>query len=244
MTEQKKATTCSRCDSVLSGKYCSNCGQPQQLRRINGQYVLSEIGSVLNFDKGILFTIRELVLRPGSSIRTFIAEDRGRLMKPILFIIVCSLIYTLVQQLFDFEDGYVNFDFGEASTASSIFTWMSKNYGYANLLMAVFIAFWIRLFFRKHPYNYFEILILLCFVIGMGMLIFSLFGIVDSFTDLKIVDKGFLLGVLYIAWAIGQFFTKNKIINFLKGFFSYLLGIASFTFLSMILGFLIDWIGK
>lgn len=49
---------CKQCDSELFDDYCSHCGTPKKLNRINGQYILSELESVLNFDKGILFTIR------------------------------------------------------------------------------------------------------------------------------------------------------------------------------------------
>lgn len=196
---------------------------------------------MLNFDKGILFTIRELLLRPGENIRTFILADRNRLVKPVVFIIVCSLVYTLLQQTLGFEDGYVGFSFDENSTTTAIFAWISQNYGYTNILMAVFIALWIRIFFRRYGYNFFEILILLCFVIGVGMLIFAFFGILDAFIDLPIIDKGFLLGVLYISWGIARFFDQRKILNYLKGFLSYMLGIVTFTFLALMLGLLIDW---
>ena len=60
---------CKNCNTEINKNYCPNCGQPTKLKRIDGHYILSEIGSVLNFDKGILFTIRELLLRPGQSVR-------------------------------------------------------------------------------------------------------------------------------------------------------------------------------
>ncbi|MBX2844109.1 MAG: DUF3667 domain-containing protein [Flammeovirgaceae bacterium] len=128
------------------------------LERINGKYIWNEISSVLNFDKGILYTIRELLLRPGKNIQIFILEDRNRLVKPIVFIIITSFIYTLAQQLLHFKD-YVNAGGFEESAITNIFGWIQKNYGYANILMAIFIAGWIKIFFRKYEYNFFEILI-------------------------------------------------------------------------------------
>jgi len=35
--------------------------------------------------------------------------------------------------------------------------------------MGIVIAMWSGLFFRKYGYNFYEILILLCFVMGMGI---------------------------------------------------------------------------
>lgn len=236
------AVICKKCKSEIIQNYCSNCGNPAKLKRINGQYLINEIGSVLNFDKGILYTIRELILRPGKTIRQFIKEDRKRLVKPIVFIIICSLIYSIIQQIFHFEDGYVGYSFEKESAITSIFDWVSKNYGYSNILMGIFIAFWIKIFFREYNYNFYEILILLCFVMGIGMLLFAFFGIADSLVDLKIIDKGYLIGIIYILWAIVQFFDKKKFMNYPKAIFSYFLGMLTFMIGIYLLGGMIDWI--
>ncbi len=236
------AVICKKCKSEIIQNYCSNCGNPAKLKRINGQYLINEIGSVLNFDKGILYTIRELILRPGKTIRQFIKEDRNRLVKPIVFIIICSLIYSIIQQIFHFEDGYVGYSFKKESAITSIFNWVSKNYGYSNILMGIFIAFWIKIFFREYNYNFYEILILLCFVMGIGMLLFAFFGIADSLVDLKIIDKGYLIGIIYILWAIVQFFDKKKFMNYPKAIFSYFLGMLTFMIGIYLLGGMIDWI--
>ncbi len=50
---------------------------------------------MINFDKGIFYTIKELLIRPGENIPKFIHNDRNRLVKPLIFVIVCSLIYTI-----------------------------------------------------------------------------------------------------------------------------------------------------
>ncbi|WP_296705703.1 DUF3667 domain-containing protein [Algoriphagus sp.] len=242
MQDQKSEAYCKKCETKLSGSYCFNCGAPIQLNRIDRKYVFNEIGSVLNFDKGILYTIKELLLRPGKTVQEFILEDRNRIVKPIVFIIICSLIYTLFQRLLHFEDGYVNYSEGDTSTSSLIFEWVSNNYGYANIIMALFIALWIKIFFKKYGYNYFEILILLCFTMGMGMLFFSVFGIIDSMVEMTIIDKGFLLGIFYIAWAIGQFFDKKKFFNYIKAFIAYMLGFITFTIGVLLIGFLIDYV--
>lgn len=236
------AGTCKICQSQVSQNYCPNCGTPITLKRIDGQYLLDQITTVLNFDKGIFFTIRELLLRPGQCIHTFIHEDRNRLVKPVIFIIVTSLIYMIAENVFRFQQGIVDTGGLEKSAVSSIIAWITSNYGYANILMAVFIAAWIKLFFRKYSYNFFEILILLCFVMGIGMLFFTVVGIVESVTKLPVLQLGSAIGLAYAAWGIGQFFDKTKKINYLKGFLSYFIGMMTFYAAAFILGFGIDWI--
>jgi hypothetical protein len=236
--------TCNKCNSDVKQNYCPNCGTPVELKRINGQYILKEIGSVLNFDKGILYTIRELLFRPGKNIQTFIIKDRNRLVKPIIFIIITSLIYMIAQQFLHFEDGYVNAGGFEESAITKIFGWIQSNYGYANILMAIFIAGWIKIFFRKYDYNFFEILILLCFAMGIGMLIYTVFGIIESTTKIRVLHIGGIIGLIYATWAIGQFFDKNKKVNYLKGFLSYLLGMITFFLGAIILGMGIDLVQR
>lgn len=244
MPTQNKAEQCPSCSAALSGPFCAVCGRPQELRRIDGRYILSELASVLNFQKGILFTIRELLIRPGLSVRKFIHEDRNRLVKPISFIILCSLIYIIAQQSLQFQDGYVNYselDWKD-STIGIMLGWITKNYGFTNIIMAVFIALWVKILFRKYDYNLFEILILLYFIIGMQMFFLAVFGSVESITNLSILDKGSLFAVLYVSWAMGRFFDHKKRWYFLKGFFSYMLGIMTFLVVVMVFGGLIDMI--
>jgi hypothetical protein len=234
---------CKKCDNDFEGNYCSNCGHPQKLERINGRYIVSEIGSVLNFQKGIFHTIKELLIRPGQSIRQFISEDRNRLVKPILFILICSLTYTLFVQIFKFKDGYIDFQFDDSDSAISlIFQWITQNYGYSNILMSVFVAIWIKIFYRKYDYNFFEILVLLLFISGMQMLMFSFLGVLEGLTKIQFLDFGVNIVLIYVFWAISQFFDKRKILNYVKAPIAYFLGFITFIIVALGIGFSIDLI--
>ena len=235
---------CKNCKTEVNQNYCPNCGSPITLPRINGRYIFKEITSVLNFDKGILLTIKELFIRPGQNVKHFIHEDRNRLVKPLIFIIICSLIYSVAQYLLHFEDAYVDLGEFKESSVAKIFYWIQANYGYANIIMAIFIAMWIKLFFRKYNYNFFEILILLCFVMGVGMLIYTIFGIAESATKITVLHYGVFFLLAYSSWAIGRFFDKTKKVNYLKGLLSYLFGSITFWIAAAILGIGIDLIQK
>ena len=234
---------CKNCNNKFEGNYCFNCGHPQKIERINSGYIISEIASVLNFQKGIFHTIKELLIKPGQNIRQFISEDRNRLVKPILFIIICSLTYTLFVQIFEFKDGYINFHFDDSNSAMSlIFQWITQNYGYSNILMAVFVAIWIKMFYRKYDYNFYEILILLLFISGMQMLMFALLGALESLIKTPILTFGTYFVLIYAFWAIGQFFDKRKILNYAKAPISYFLGLITFFLAALGIGLLIDLI--
>jgi hypothetical protein len=235
---------CKNCNNEVNLNYCPNCGLAVNLKRINGHHIIHEIEHVLHFERGILYTIRELIINPGQNIRNYLLENRTRLVKPIIFIIVTSLIYSLSSHFFHFEDHYINNTDNIESTTNVIFKWMQGHYGYANITMGVFIALWIKLFFRKYSFNIFEILILLCFVMGMGMIVLSIFGIFEGVTHLKTTQFGAMFLIFYITWAIGQFYERGKIISYVKAFFAYILGMITFVFTTILIGTLIDFIIK
>jgi predicted tellurium resistance membrane protein TerC len=79
---------------------------------------------------------------------------------------------------------------------------------------------------------------------GIGMLVYMIFGIVESVTEISVLYFGGIIGLAYVSWAIGQFFDKTKKVNYLKGLLSYLLGMITFIFVATILGVGIDLIQK
>ncbi|NBC08837.1 MAG: DUF3667 domain-containing protein [Bacteroidetes bacterium] len=131
----------------------------EPLPRIDGKYIWSEISSVLNFDKGILFTIKELLLRPGSTVREFLLFDRKRLVKPIIFVIFSSLVFIIFQKALGFSTGAAPQDI-ESDGVRKTFEWVGNNFGLFNVLLGFFIGLWIRLFFIKSSFNIYEIFVL------------------------------------------------------------------------------------
>ncbi|WP_026302660.1 DUF3667 domain-containing protein [Psychroflexus tropicus] len=232
----------------MKDDFCSNCQSQATLKRINGRYIVSEIMSVLNFEKGFFYTMKELALRPDQCIQNFILNDRKRLVKPITFVIFCSLFYTLVKQnIYDrflegFGEGYTDSLGLEASVLINILGWLKQNYGFTNIFISVFIVSWIKLFFKKYNYNFFEILILLLYVTGMGTLVYSVFALLEIVTGLEISYLGTAITLAYYAWAIGRFFDKRKRINYFKALITYILGILTFYFFTILVGTIIDFI--
>jgi hypothetical protein len=232
--------TCKNCNDPIAGNYCSNCGKPAELKKINRQYILNEIGDFFSANKGFLYTIKKLLTTPGESVREFITEDRYRFVKPIAFLIITSLVYAIINQIFNIgaSEFYDQSAIEEGSTTALIFDWMLVKYpGYSGIITGFFMAFWIKLFFKKSGYNIFEIFILICFVTGITTLYMSIIAVIQGLTDWKIIQSASYLGIIYFVWAIGQFFDQKKIGSYIKVLLSYLLG-------SVVLGFLIGVVGS
>ena len=227
---------CKNCLSKIHGNYCAQCGHAAKLKRIDGHFILHEIEHVLHFEKGLFFTIRELLIRPGKSVREYVSGRRDRLFKPIIFIIVASLIYTLAEHFFNIEKGYFNINDEKAATVKLISNWVHDHYGYANIIMGFFIACWLKIFFRRQDVNIFEIAILLSYVMGIGMLFLAIAACLNGVTGFHLMATASLLAFVYISWAIGQFFTPSKLTNFIKAGVAYVLGFATFSASTWVLG--------
>ena len=233
--------TCRNCSTTTTDNFCSHCGRPVKLARVDWHYIVHDIQHVLHFEKGILYTVRELLRRPGPSIHKFITTDRSRLVKPVLFLVVTSLIYTTIEHLVQIEQGYVHYEATKSSTLSFIFQWVQNHYGYANIIMGVFIAFWLKLIFRKSNYNFFEILIMLCFLMGVGMLILSLFALVQGLTEIQTLKVSSVVVLCYCTWAIGHFFDRERVASSFKALASYVLGMLTFSITLILLVLLLDF---
>jgi hypothetical protein len=209
------------------------------LERIDGKYIWREFVSVLIFEKGVLFTIKELFLRPGDTIREFLHYDRNRLVKPIAFLIFCSLILLVTHQILSLNTGTAPQNTGSDGILIAT-KWVVENLGLVNILLGIFIGLWTSLFFKKSSFNIYEIIILVFFTTGIGNLVYTFFKILESITGFESSYLPLLIVMFYSAWAIGNFFDKKKFLSYFKGFLAYFLGLTTGSIFIIIIGLLLD----
>lgn len=216
----------------------------QKLKRINSSYIIHEITHILHLESGFLFTVKELLIRPGKLVRNFIFEDRNKATKPVLFLIFSATVFMLIFHFFhiDYQFFSLNLKIGNIDQyleKKTIGDWLNNHIGYASLFIGFLIALWIKVFFRKHNYNIYEITILLCYSIGQSILIILFFCLVEYFLKIKpIATIGLFVGYIYVFWAIGQFFGEKKIMNYVKSILCCLLGILSFRLMLVLLAYI------
>ena len=213
------------------------------LRRIDGNYIWNEIISVLNFEKGLFYTIKELFIRPGKTVKEFLLYDRKRIVKPIIFVIFSSLFFIVSQKIFGFQTGSAP-DNIDSKGVQKAYEWVGANFGIVNIFLGILISFFARLFFLKSNFNIYEIFVLVFFTIGFGNLIFTFFGIFESGTGLDVNNLAYFTSLLYSTWAIGNFFNKKSFCSYFKSLLAFILGTTVGTFLIILIGILIDVINK
>jgi hypothetical protein len=90
-----QSITCKNCNNLFEGHYCNNCGQPGNTHRITWHEMSHYLThAFFHTDKGFFYTIKELLLRPGYTIKDYIDGKRVKHFNPFLFLIIIGGITT------------------------------------------------------------------------------------------------------------------------------------------------------
>ena len=68
--------------------------------------------------------------------------------------------------------------------------------------------------------------------------------IIQGLTHYNIMTIAGVIGIAYCTWAIGQFYDKKKISNYIKALFAYILGMITFWVFPVLIGTIIDLLNK
>lgn len=230
-------------------KEVDNLEENNSLKRIDSSYIIHEIKHLLHLESGFLFTVKQLFIRPGKLVRGFIFQDRSKATKPIIFLIFSATIFTLIFHFFHIEYQFISLtqkieNIDQHLEKKAISDWINNHVGYASLMIGFLIALWIKVFFRKHNYNLYEITILLCYSIGQLLLIILVFSLLEFLFKAKsIAIIGVVIGYSYVFWSIGQFFGEKKIMNYVKSILCCFLGAVSFRLILILLAAILHQLG-
>ncbi len=99
---------CLNCHHRLAGPHCHHCGQAASAPvRITTHHLLHEIPhSIFHVDHGVFYTIREMLLRPGLSIKRYLDGERKPFFSPLSLLLlvggISAFLFTKLHiQLFD-----------------------------------------------------------------------------------------------------------------------------------------------
>ncbi|MEO5968145.1 MAG: DUF3667 domain-containing protein [Ferruginibacter sp.] len=248
---KKLTVICKNCNNQLEGNFCSNCGQNSNVGKIDFKYVINDIpDSIFQVNSGLFFTVKELFLRPGKSIREFIIGKRKRFFKPIAYVLLISTLYALLSMLV--EQGTV---LGEVvrgmsqafktddkyTSVTKLFDWIINNHAYSTIILLPFLSLASYLAFFKCKFNYFEHFILNAYITAQQALIYSFFVIIQFtvksesyFLQYVPLSLAFTFGL----WAFLQFFNNEKklkvVLLYLLTYFIYFI-LISLLILSLII---------
>ena len=142
---QLDATRCANCAAPLTGAYCAACGQ-KRAAPLDAPRVLREgIGQFLDADNAWWTTLRELTLRPGPTVRRYVAGERKRFVNPILYMLTVATLFLLAYDALGVDIGGVQ---GATLEASAEVQFLMGIIGYLVLVGALPVAALMRLVLR------------------------------------------------------------------------------------------------
>ncbi|MEY8760064.1 DUF3667 domain-containing protein [Chryseobacterium tongliaoense] len=221
--------------------------ESENLKKIDGKYILNEIRHVLHFEEGFLFTLKEMTLRPGNSVKEYIEVNRKKYVKPLIYLIFSSVFFVLTANFLEIPFSFFGIDYVYQLTGRNFERLLNKHLGYAILFSGFFYALWVWVMFRKSKYNIYEIFILMSFLFGNWIFI-STFCLIFIYLityisipfALILIKLSFYAQLIYVAWGVAQFFGKQNWIIYGKAFCAPVLGVLSFLIFWTLTGFLLD----
>src|SRR5690606_25435566 len=183
----EKSKTCLNCDEQLIGKYCSNCGQKSDTHRITFRNFIEHdiLHGAFHLEKGMLFTAKEAMIRPGYAALNYISGKRKRHYNVFLFILLMIGANLFLNHYYD-ELAFEYFPESSANTNNELGNKLddlinnnSKLIIFSFVPLAAINSF---LLFRRRKFNLSEHIIL-AGVLLLGILIFSILSTFIAFTD-------------------------------------------------------------
>ena len=247
---------CKNCSREFEGKFCPKCGQKAKTGRITIKQVFNDARQhFIHFDQGFLYTTKELVVRPGHSIREYIEGKRVRHIKPVRFMFWATAISFLIFHFVGLDQDLKQKMESQQSAMTSakaqimsqkLFQVVTDHPAVLLLLMIPMITLWSWLLFRRKGYNYAEHFVLNSYLMGelslAAIVTAPISKILSNYvsTTWEITLFSVILWVIYYGWAYGQFFlSPRKIGVWLKGAISVLLGYVLMIFAISILVFIV-----
>jgi len=237
---------CKNCEQKFEGNYCNNCGQESNVGNISLKQTFNSIlNGLFQLDRGFFFTIKELFLKPGGSIRHYIEGKRKKYYNPFSLIILSSLLLLLVNYLTKYKLGIIEFSNafingiagadGPKNTTilmGRIIEWFSIHYAYMILMLLPIISLSSFFAFKKYGYSYLEHLVLNAYIKGVEII----FLVAVSVSNIFVKNEDILyycqiiIVFIYTFWVYFQFFnSKNwrlRIIHTILTYFYYVLFIV------------------
>jgi len=161
-----QAQTCKACGEPGTGPYCARCGQAHDQKRISLSGLLRDLlRFVTNMEKGFGYTVKELIVSPGTMQRSFLQGNRLRYQKPLSMFFISASAAALVR--YWILHGLIASHHSEIASEAHFY----QHYlvlTYALLIPAYTLFAWIA--FHRAGYNYAEMGVVMLYVVSVFFL--------------------------------------------------------------------------
>ena len=96
---EKMQKVCMNCNTLLYGKFCSECGQNSCYNRVNWSYLVYDILHFLHLDFALIRTLTNLLFRTDRTVSEYLNGKRTLFYSPLGSVIMVAGLYTFVYKI-------------------------------------------------------------------------------------------------------------------------------------------------
>lgn len=238
MHEKSDERVCLNCSEVVTGKFCSNCGQSIDTHRFLPMDVFTKdfLKKIFYYDKGLFYSVKELFTRPGHSVREYIEGRRTKHLPYISLLIVLIIFFKMIEDITPFH--YADLSEENKETMDFVEQTIKHNAKLYYLSLIPFYAFFSFILFRKAKHNYSEHFVINTYRTSAFLFLNIIFLLTASFLKntaiIFVINRSMILITLaYGTWFYYQYFSlyyNNKILLLLKGLLAVVLPLLLLVF--------------
>lgn len=244
--KKPKTITCLNCGQKFTGKYCNQCSQPANTGKLTIRHTLSHfVTSYLSFEGKLWETLRDMTLRPGLVIRSYIEGKRQVYYKPAGFFIILTAFYLIIRGLINYDPLHGQFDHIDMSNPDEFQLKMQLTGKYMvehinNILFLLVFSIGIMwsLFYRKR-YNLAEMLTAGFYLVGYFISIGTLSMLFSNYSGIDVSKAQLAILFIYLFYAQVSTFGKGNLLRWLKYALVASLSILLYTNLGFLFGYMV-----
>ena len=203
-------TICKNCSNSYEGSFCNKCGQSSETEKIDFHFLRIELQKIIiHFDKGFLYSLKQLFTRPGHSVRDYIEGKRIKHFKPFSLVVLLATIYIVLYHFFHID--LIAHSGNDKAYLGAFNEWIAEHFSWVTLATIPFYTIGTSICFRKQGYNFAEYLVLNTFKaaqrLSISIITFPLVYFYSE-TPQRLAVSGiiYILGVAFMYWTNLQFF--------------------------------------
>jgi len=246
--------TCLNCGTVVPDRFCGRCGQDAHHTH---RFTMADmphdvLHSIWHVDKGILYTLRTMVRRPGPTIREYLAGKRVDHFRPLALLFFITGLYALLSSALHINmlpprDPAMPEVAYQLQASSTTFFMKYLNWFYVATVPAWALA--ARLFLRRGGFNYAECLIIAAFITAINnfitLLLLPVTYVYSGTSQIQTYSfYAILLVIGYASWAYGSLLNHTALgwlSRLWRGFLTFMLGYLMLSIAGAVLIFTLNW---
>ena len=214
--------SCLNCGNPVNENYCGNCGQKKYCR-IDKRYIVEEVqNTILQTNKGFLFSLKKIIINPGKTAKEFIEGKRVSHYKPILLAFLLSGISAFVSfKIVGFKELMEQYYTEQHMSSPLMIDILSFTTGYNSIIMLSFIpilALATKIVFRSWGQNYYEHIVMNAYILAVYtliniLLIYPIMLLLNTDTGvvIKISTLSMLTIPLIMIWFFKGFYQEKSL---------------------------------